>query len=587
MPAVLGIFNWQRNSMTQNLKFDRQFFRDLWQLLKPYWKSEEKWSAFLLLFVIVGCIIAQIRISVAFNYFRKDFFNALQKYNKPLLTHLIGYYVLLLVAAILVYGYNVYFSGLLTIRWRRWLTKHYLDNWLAKQTYYRMQALNKSVDNPDQRISEDLDNFPTAALSIFTSLFEALLTIFAFGIILWGLSGDLTFPLGKYHIVIPGYLLWAALLYAGLGTWLNALLGRPLANLNYLQQRYNANFRFGMARLREVSEQVAMYRGEKTENHKFLQSFKQIFDNFINIIIVQRRLVFFQNGYTAASFVFGLMIAMPLFFANKIQIGGVVQITHALDTVITSFSLFIFLFTTLATWRSVIFRLTEFSQAMQQTKQVFDASKIAIVEDDNFDLRIQDLNLMLPDGTCLLTQFNLVIHPGETLLFSGPTGIGKSTLLHALAKIWPYGEGQIFLPKNKKLMFLPQKPYLPLGTLREALLYPSQDETISDQYLKKLLVQCGLEKLQPELETTRNWAHELSLGEQQLIAFARIFLQQPDWIFLDEATSALDEANEMKMYQMLHETLPHATIVSAGHRSSLKQLHQRIIDLREITLKNN
>jgi putative ATP-binding cassette transporter len=565
--------------MSENLKFDRQFFRDLWQLLKPYWQSEEKWSAFLLLFVIIACIVAQIRLSVAFNYLRKDLFDALQNFNKPLLFHLIGKYIFLLVIAILIFGYNVYFNGLLTIRWRRWLTQCYLADWLTKHTYYRMQVINKTVDNPDQRISEDLSSFPTAALSIFSNLLDSLLTLFAFGFILWNVSGSLTVPLGAYgHFSLPGYLLWAALFYACAGTWLNAKIGRPLANFNYLQQRYNADFRFSMARLREVSEQVAMYRGETVENNKFTQFFKNIFDNFISIIKVQKRLVFFQNGYTAITYVFAILISMPLYFSKKIQIGGVVQISNALDNVITAFSVFITLFVVLANWRSVIFRLTEFSQTMRETRNDAATSKINIAEHPEPNVVVNDLDLLLPDNTPLLEHIQLTIKSGEMLLLTGASGVGKSTLLRALAGIWSYGRGTILTPKNQKTMFLPQKPYLPLGTLREALLYPTDSGDISNVEINQALTLCGLEKLQSELENTRNWSQELSLGEQQLIAFARLFLQKPDWIFLDEATSALDETNERKMYEKLREHLPKAAIVSVGHRSSLSQFHERKIE---------
>jgi len=564
----------------QNLKFDRQFFRDVWRLLKPYWVSKEKGSAFLLLGLIIFCIVVQIRISVIFNFLQRDIFNALQNFNKSLLLQLIGKYIILLIAAILVFGYNVYFNGILVIRWRRWLTQQYLNEWLAKHTHYRMQVLNKTVDNPDQRISEDLEAFPSTALSLFSSLLSSLLMLFAFSLILWNLSGNLTIPLGGRHtITIPGYLLWAGLLYACLGTWLNAKIGRRLSNLNYLQQRYNADFRFGMARLREVSEQVAMYNGETAEGNKFTRIFKNVFDNFVNIIKVQKRLSFFQNGYASVTYVFGILIAVPLFFAKKIQIGGVVQIGSALNNVVESLSIFISLFTTLAAWRSVVFRLIEFSGSMKEAQDIATTTKIQIISQDDNYLKVNNLNLLLPDGSVLLENIQLLVQPKERVLLTGASGTGKSTLLRALAGIWPYGSGVIQMPNNQKTLFLPQKPYLPLGTLREALWYPIDKPDNDTEKLLEVLTYCGLEKFHAELDTVRNWSQELSLGEQQLIAFARVLLQKPDWIFLDEASSALDENNERKIYEKLQSFLPNVTILSVGHRSSLSQMHTRRIEI--------
>jgi vitamin B12/bleomycin/antimicrobial peptide transport system ATP-binding/permease protein len=563
---------------TQNLKFNRQFFRDLWQLLKPYWVSEEKWSALLLLFIVTFCIVAQVRLSVAFNFLRKDLYNAMQNYDKPMITHLIGHYVLLLVITLLIFGYNVYFNGLLTIRWRRWMTKQYLHDWLQKYTHYRMQVLHKTVDNPDQRISEDLATFPTTALNLFSNLLDSFLTLIAFGAILWSLSGNLIIPLDNFPFTIHGYLLWAALFYACAGTWLNARIGRPLASLNYLQERFNANFRFGMARFREMSEQVALYKGENTERNKLTQIFSTVFTNFISIIKTQRNLVFFQNGYTFISFVLGVLLAMPLFFAKKIQIGGVVQILESLNQVIGAFSIFIVLFTTLAAWRSVVSRLAEFTQSMQEARDLATASNINISEENINNLVIDDLELQLPDGKPLLQHINLTVQPGETILLNGPSGVGKSTLLRTLAGIWPHGRGVIHVPRNQRMMFLPQKPYLPLGTLREALLYPSDVADINDATLIEFLNSVGLGKLTNDLVVTRNWSQELSLGEQQLVAFIRVLLQKPAWLFLDEATSALDETNEKMIYQKLRAYLPRTAIISVGHRSSLNQFHERKIE---------
>ncbi len=566
--------------MTQNLKFDRKFYRDLWQLLTPYWSSEEKWSAYGLLAAIIALIVAQVCLNIAFMDFYRDFFDALQNYNKPFLIHSIWKFSGLALALILAVGYNIYLGGLLSIRWRRWLTKHYLKSWLENHTYYRMQVLNKNVDNPDQRISEDLDVFPSTAVSLFTSLLTSILTLFYFGIVLWQLSGNLTLPLGTLGTwVIPGYLLWAAIIYAAIGTPLTFFIGRIFSKLNYLQQRFNADFRFGMMRLREASEQIALYRGEHVEHSKFSGQFAQIFDNTIRMIKIQKNLMFFSFGYNTISYMFSLAIGLPLYFAKKIQIGGIIQINTAFGQVIGALSVLISAFTTIANWRSVIHRLAEFNNSMAEVKTLSYSNQIKLAERTNEHLLIDQLSLSLPNGDVLLNNFQLNIQAGDKILINGISGSGKSTLLRTLAGIWPFGSGSIRLPLNSIVMFLPQKPYLPLGSLREAMLYPNHNKDISTDELKQILSLCGLEKLQNELDTVRNWAHELSLGEQQLIGFARVLIQKPNWIFLDEATSALDETSEAQMYNKIHAALPTATIVSVGHRHTLRDFHNKEIEI--------
>lgn len=565
---------------TQNLKFDRQFFHDLWQLLKPYWFSEEKWSALTLLLVNISCIIAQVRVSVALNSFYKDFFNALQGFDKHDLMQLMVRFAIIVAISIVVFGYNIYFNGLLTIRWRRWLTHYYTKNWLHNHAFYRLQILNKNIDNPDQRISEDLANFPSATLSLLNNLLGSILTLISFGIILWGLSENLNLPIGNgKYLLIPGYLLLSALLYAAIGTWLTRLIGRKLAGLNYQQQRYNADFRFNLVRTREASEQIALYRGQAFEQNKLATVFNLVFGNFLNLIQIQKRLTFFENGYYAIAYLIGLTVGMPLYFAKKIHIGGITQISGAFGQVISALSLIIFSFTAIADWRSIIYRLTEFSHSLQEVNHPLPSTQIQIGEHHKSNLIIHNLTLYLPDSSPLLQHFQLTIESSARLLLTGPSGVGKSTLLRALAGLWPHGEGQIYLPINKKMMFLPQKPYLPLGTLRETLTYPFAPHTFTEATIQKTLRLCHLDKLRDELDHTRDWSHELSLGEQQLIAFARIFLQQPDWIFLDEATSALDEALENQIYQTLYQQLPTAAVISVGHRSTLNNFHELKIEL--------
>lgn len=571
--------------MKSILKFDRQFFRELWALTKPYWSSEEKWIALGLLLIAVVCSVVQVKLLVSMNQLHQQIYNALQNYDKGMVLKSLGTYVIILIFFILTAGYGNYFNGVLVVRWRRWLTRKYLANWLHGQTHYRIQLLSKNLDNPDQRISEDLDSFPNLTLNLFLSFFQAILTIVAFSYILWNLSATIPLTIHTVKITIPGYLFWAALLYAIIGTKITTMVGKKLSRLNYQAQYFNADFRFGMVRLREASEQIAIYHGEKVERNKFLNLFSRIFNNFIDILKVQRNLTFFTSGYKAITMVFAIAIALPMFFAKKVLLGVVMQVSNAVNVVIDNLSIFIQTFSSLADWRAVVFRLTEFSSFMEAAKNP-QFSAINIQENPSKVLSVHNLDIRLPDGALILRNVNLELQAGDSLLITGPTGVGKSTFLRAISGIWPYGDGIIKIPSNAKMLFLSQKPYLPLGTLRDAILYPESDE-VSDVQLKKILKICDLEKFIDRLDESRNWSHELSLGEQQLVAFARVLINKPEWLFMDEATSALDEAHEKLVYIKIPEYLPHTSFVSIGHRESVKKFHARQIDLQKYAVAHN
>lgn len=560
-----------------DLKFDRSFFRDFWQLFKPYWVSNEKWSAYALLGLNIIFTVGGVQASVALNIYSKNFYDALQNFNKAALMSALLHIAGVAVALIISYGYAFYFNGLLGMRWRRWLTTHYLNNWLHNRTYYHMQHQTQHIDNPDQRISEDLEMFSDATLVVFFIILQSTLTLFSFGFILWGMSANFSFNIATWHIVLPGYLLWSALLYGALGTCITGLIGKKLAGLDYRQQLYNADFRYSLVRFRESSEQIALYRGEAAEKVKFTQLFGQIYANFIDIIALKKYLTFFTSGYNSLAVFVGVFLAIPLYLQKKVQMGGMMQVSGAFSAVLGALSLFIHSYGTFAAWRAVVGRLAEFNRSICDAS-LSTHTQINVAMSDNSDIRIQHLTLLLPNGKLLLQNINLVFQAGGSFLLSGQSGIGKSTLLRACASLWPYGAGQITLPKNKQLFFLPQKPYMPLGSLRDLLLYPSGNN-VSDEQLQEILGLCRLTSFQQQLAETKNWSQALSLGEQQLIAFARVLICKPDIIFLDEATSALDEQAEAQLYQQLRVSLPMATIVSVGHRSSLHGYHDRVIQL--------
>lgn len=562
-----------------NLKFNKAFFRDLWCLLKPYWSSEEKYGACILLAITIACVFGEVFANVGFNHFHKIFFDALQHFDKPGLVASLEYVLVVSLFSIAcIVGYT-YFNNLLSIRWRRWLTKNYIAKWLNKHNHHHIRILNPEIDNPDQRISEDLEKFPTATLTLFLGPFKILhsiLQVSMFGYILWDLSHYFIFSVGSWHGYIPGYLFWVVFLYASIGTWLISRLGKKLPQLNYQQQHYAADFRFSLVRMREASEQISLYRGEPIEQGLFSGLFDRIFGNFLNIISLKARLTGFQKVYAYLSYYTGLMISIPFYLAKAFQLGTMMQISSAYNSVEGGFSAFLESFSEFSDWRSVVHRLAELTRAIEKLDQSH-ASKILMTEHADHVVKVKNLKLELPTGQSLLPEINLSLTAGQRLLITGPTGIGKSTFLRALAGLWFYGEGQIHLPEQAKLLFLPQKPYLPLGSMKDLLLYPQQ-VTIDDQSIIDVMTLCHLEKFKSEINEVKNWAHELSLGEQQLIAFARIFLCKPAVIFLDEATSALDEKTECYLHEQLRIRLPHAIVLSIGHRHSLRDFHERVID---------
>lgn len=563
-----------------NLKFDKKFFCDLWNLLKPYWRSEERKSAWGLLLLMITCVFGEATGGVMYNYFYKFFYNALQAIDKWKIIYALCFFLAARLLLTLSLSGIVFFGGLLSIRWRRWLTKDYLKIWLHDHNHYRMQVLTKNIDNPDQRISEDLDRFVTQTLHLLFGpwmLLQSFLYLISFGYILWDLSKKFVFHVGSASWNIPGYLFWVALLYATIGIWLINLIGKKLSSLDCLQQRLNADFRFSLVRLREASEQVSLSRGEAIEKEKFHGLFDLIFRNFIDIVFVKTWISLFDRGFDYFSYAMGFAISMPFFLSKAIGLGIVMQISSAYGSVISGFFTFISSFSEFADWRAVIHRLTEFRHSIAALPQVVD-QKIIHKKHDASSVLVSNLQLTLPHGKKLLQPINLEINQGERVLLSGPSGCGKSTFLRTLAGIWVHGEGEIHVPSTAKVLFLSQKPYLPLGSLKELLSYPHS--TYPDDKIDEVLILCRLEKFKSQLNEVKNWSHELSLGEQQLVSFSRIFLHEPDLLFLDEATSSLDEATEAQLYETLKARLPNITLISVGHRNTLRAFHERVIDIQ-------
>ena len=477
---------------------------------------------------------------------------------------------------VVVQVYQLYLNQWLQIRWRRWLTASYLDHWLAGANHYRMQLLGDAADNPDQRISEDIAQFIALTLALGLRLLNAVVTILSFMVILWTLSAAAPLHLFGMSFSIPGYLLWAALIYACIGTALTHLIGRPLIALNFQQQRYEADFRFNMVRVRENSEQIALLDGEGAERDRLLLRFGNVMANWYAIMTRQKKLIFFTASYGQAAVVFPFIMVSPAYFANVVQLGGLMQTANAFGRVQDALSVFVDIYRNLAEWRAVVERLEGFDRSIASARAVaVTPPAIEVAPGAAPVVSFKDLVVRLPNGVPLVNATDIVIRAGERVLVSGPSGAGKSTLFRALAGIWPFGAGTITVPKDARLMMLPQRPYFPIAPLAAAVAYPAEPGTFDSAKVAELVAAVGLPGLAERIEEEAHWNRMLSLGEQQRLGIARALLHVPDFLFLDEATASLDEPSEAALYHLLQQRLAAATIVSIGHRATLAAFHRR------------
>lgn len=554
-------------------------------LAKSYWFSEEKWKAWGMLIIIVILNLGMVFINVWLNLWQANFYNVIENYNQQGFLNALAQFSVAAACFLLMAGYAVYLQMMLQISWRRWMTQRYMSNWLENATYYRLNLLQNiginNPDNPDQRISEDIDLFVHSTLSLSLGLLRSAVSLISFVTVLWQLSGMLRLSLGDYQFILPGYLVWAALGYSLVGTCLTARIGNPLIKLEFNQQRYEADFRFNLMRIRENGESIAFYRGEYQEKINFLERFQKVVNNYWEMMRVNRQLIWFTSGYSQISIIFAILVASPRYFSNLINLGQMFQISNAYGQVHTALSFIIDSFDRIAQWRAVVNRLNQFSASMEKIKRLKNQQKdFLLTYKLQNSLTVRQLSVFTPEGRLLLGNLTLEIKAGDSLLITGPSGCGKSTLLRAMAGIWPFCKGKIIEPKGQKVMFLPQRPYIPLSNLRQILLYPGVSEPGTDQVIQESLRDCQLAFLIDKLNQEADWGQILSNGEQQRLSFVRVVLQKPDWIFLDESTSALDESTEKKMYQLLRQRLPKTAVVSIGHGSNLSDYHAQKLELQ-------
>jgi len=543
-------------------------------MIKPYWSSQDRWAARGLLLAVVLLTLGMVYLTVLLNLWNNAFYSALQDKNMAAFRGQLFRVTWLITIFIFLAVYQVYLNQMLEIRWRRWLTDRYLRAWLADGAYYRMQLQATETDNPDQRIAEDVHLLAAHTLGLFTGGLRAIVTLVTFVAILWGLSGSFIVPVGGFSIPVPGYMVWVAVLYAIVGTWVTDWLGRPLVRLNFDRQRYEADFRFSLVRFRENTEGVALYRGEADEFRGFRERFEDVVRNWWGIMLREKRMTYFTSGYGLGAWIVPSIVAAPRYFRGELGLGGLMQTSQAFQQVQDALSFFVQSYKEIAAWCAVVERLAGFERALDRVR-LEAAGGFRRVEGRPAHLTVAGVDLDRPDGQPLMANINLSLRRGDTVLLSGASGSGKSTLFRAIAGIWPFGRGEIRAPRDARILFLPQRPYLPIGKLRDVVSYPMSGRGVPDETLREALEVVGLAGLAGRLDEAAHWALQLSPGEQQRIAFARALVQKPEWLFLDEATSAVDEATEARLYQLVRERLAETTVFSIGHRATLRPFHAR------------
>jgi putative ATP-binding cassette transporter len=554
----------------------------------PSFTALERRTAVAMVVFLVLLNQAEVAITVRLSFFNRDWFNAIQQHDATTfwqqLLFVFTPWAFIYVTMTVV---EFFTQSMLVIRWRRWLTDHFVSRWLDRHNHYRISLVSAEADNPDQRIAEDVYRFinggsdgSVTAYGIYDFsilLISTMTSLVSFSIVLWSLSDNFTLP--GTDIKAPGFLFWVALIYAASGTLLTHLIGRPLIRLYFERQHREADFRFSLARLREYTEQVALLGGEGAERSTVGHRFGALIANFIALVYRRMRVAAFTQGFGQISPIIPYVFTAPFYFAGKIELGVMTQTAGAFGQVASALTFFVNYYTYLAGFKSVVDRLNSFDAAIDDAEALAPAGPAVEVVADTPSIALDGVTIALPDGRRIVEVRDLVLKHGESTLLAGPSGSGKSTLFRAISGIWPYGGGHIRTAGGAHVMVVPQKPYIPIGSLRAAVTYPAVSGSYSDDDIRRALTDARLGDLAGQIDREEVWSQRLSGGEQQRVAVARALLMKPDWLLLDESTSALDENLEAEIYRIIAQRLPQTTIVSIGHRSTLGAFHHRRLDM--------
>lgn len=557
-----------------------KLFKKSWHFIVPYWKSSEKYKAWTMLAAILLLTLGEIGLSVRLTYWTQSFYTALEKHNYNEFINQIKIFFLLIAIFIPTALSKNLITSFLQFRWRQWMTNKFLHNWVDQDSYYHVTLHKDKVDNPDQRISQDLNFLSSLSMSLFLSFFREIVTLFSFAFVLWSVSTDIPLKLFGYTFKIQGYLVWVAFIYAMIGTYVVVKVGQPLINLDFMQQHYEANFRYSLIRLQEKREEIALFGGVKPEIKNLHDAFDFIRENYYAIIIRNLYIGLALSCFVNVSQIIPIIAAAPMYFAGVVALGVVMQVLRAFEEVRNSFSVIANNFTTIASWRASTKRLLQLVKHMDKAKFDVKHSKISFKRSDK-SINFKNLSLEKPNHIPLLNKVNFSVKEGERILIMGGSGSGKSTMIRALRGLWTYGSGKIELPHN--IFYVPQRPYMPIATLKESMLYPalSSDIKDDDNKLGELLNFFGLGYLIGHLNERKDWSTILSLGEQQRVSFIRILINKPKWIVMDEPTSSLNKLLEELAFKKMIKEINGVTVVTVGHSETLKKFHRKVVDIEK------